>query len=317
MLFVNNEKYELTAADTKAVREFVGHKFPVTLKWPEKMYSARSNMTMGMGKQSRVKRDRPPLTLIPMKSQIFDNGRSELWIYSDMPPKLKKDSDPIYSPMHIELDEVAQIDENRIDLLFFLIFKSNVRDGSPYLKPGGRPMFRIENREAERESRVKIKKFKSRVEDVLYNKIKDKDLLDIALAMQIQGASLMGPNEQREAIEAKLARANTVEAYEKFMQLCKADDESQKNEKLPLNKEVKKLSLLQKAKEMQLISYDKQLKSWWFLDSEKKRTGKVCEVLAGMDEEQSLLFAIEKDPSIMNSIEDGLKVKEPEEKEVV
>lgn len=302
MLYLNHEPVQFTAQMRKEVEEFTGGKYPVIIKWPKDIYSTPKS-------SKNKRRDRPPITIIPYKAVVHGENGTELWIYSDTPAKKNKEGQNLYSPIHMELDEMAAIGKEKMELLYFLIFKSTVRLNSKNLQPGVRPMFRIENREKERAAAAELKKIRAKAEYILYERITGDDLVTVAMAMNVSNATLMGPNELKETISRRLEIKGTKEGYEEFLEMLKLEDE--KDEKnSPLNRNTQNKAILQKAKDAKLIEADKGGKAWWFLDAEGKRTSKVCDTLAGMSIDQSLIYAIGKNAELMETIRQSVEEKE-------
>lgn len=305
MLIKNNEPYVLTEADKKAVEKEIGGKWPVLIKIPENAYTPpRRYDTEKARKTDRVyRRDRPPFHIIPMKSEISGPNGMELWQYSRIPVGKDPKTDQYkLAEAYLELEEEMTIEKNQMELMFFLLFKSSVRQGGPNTKTN-RPIFRVVNKEKEVSDIVALRKIKSKVENFIFDKMHLDHIKVVAQSYQISGTELMGENELRHTLATKL-EALGMQGYEEFINRVQPDQSGEE-----INRKTQRLALLQEAKDLNIIGTDRGKQKWYFLNEEGKTESVICELIAGMSIEKTLEWKVETDTDLFERIKESLELK--------
>ena len=291
MLIKNNEIYKLTEADKKKVEAEISGKWPVKIELPKKAFTPpRRYDTEKSRSTARVyRRDRPPFHVIPLKSAVSGPDGMELWMYSRLPVGLDpKTQQYKLVDTYMELEDEMEFGKNDIELVFFLLFKSSVREGGPNTKTL-RPLFKVVNREKELSDNVALRKIKAKVENAIFDKMSIEHVKLVSQSYQISGTELMGENELRTHLAAKL-EAGGIRAYEEFINRVTPDKSGEE-----INRKTQRLATLQEAKDLKIIGTDRQKQKWYFLSEEGKAESPICELIAGMSIENTLEFKVETD----------------------
>lgn len=279
MLYKNDERYNLTSDDVKKVEKMVNGRFPVTFVTSK----TRVSQSDQKGKSSK----RPPGVLVPFEAILFnDKEGSVKWNYTKVPPIINRDGVKYYSNTEAGYQFMASwtIGKDRIDLLYYLLFCSNIVKGSPGCREGGAEL-QIDDRIKSAKERNFIRERRVAIEGAIYGSraMPITDLKRIAKAFQVGAIETMESDEIKDAlmlaIEAR--EQSTSDGYSYFDELTD-------------NKEKQLVfAAVQVLKDNKLVSYNNATAEWWLLEpSTKKKQAKIGRLLKNMTNEQSLLECV-------------------------
>lgn len=313
MLLRDNKPYEMTSSDEKMVMDEIG-KFPCVIRFPKSAYTAHRTYDTEKTRKSKdrvVRRDRPIIHPIPLKSEVMGPNGSELWMWSRLPVSInEKTGQPRLTTTYLELDSEMTLQKRDMELVFFLLFKSSVREGGPNTRTS-RPLFYFENKEKEIVSIAALRKVKSKVESLIWDKMHIDHLRVMAQAYGIGGSNLMGENELKHTLATKV-EVQGIKGYEDFLQKATPDKSGEE-----ISRRTQRLAMIQEAKDLKIIGTDKTNQKWYFLNEEGKNESVICELMAGMSIETTLMFKIESDTDLYERLKEAVDLKKMEIEEAL
>lgn len=279
MIYKNDERYNLTSDDVRKVEKYVNGRFPVTF------VTSRTRVTQATQKGKTTKR--PPGVLVPFEAVLFnDKEGSVKWNYSKVPPIINRDGVKYYTNTEAGYQFSASwtIGKDRIDLLYYLLFCSNIVKGSPGCKKGSEEI-QIDDRLKTAEQKNQIRERRVAVEGAIYGAraMSIEDLKRIARAFQVSGIELMEVEEVKDALMTAIEgrEASSGDGYAYFDELTD-------------NKEKQQIyAAIQVLKDAKLVSYNAGTAEWWVVEpTTKKKMAKVGRLLKNMTNDQSLLECV-------------------------
>lgn len=295
MLFKNDQKYDLTAADYKAMAEFIGcsyegtsfRNFPlggVIVKYPPTAY------TPDPDKKRRP--DKPMMIPIEYEQEIMTNAGTEKWNYCKRPPTIKPGESPKYEGDTVRfMTHQFSIKENEPDLLYFLICIS--RRG--YHVPGvSKAAYEIENKAKESAKRNNDRATKIQVEAAILHpteRMHIDDVIRVGMAMKIPNLAGLTEDEQRDALIRKIEameQSSEKNGYKMFLELTDSGAAAPR---------VEMLAIIQKLKDAKLIEF-KSMSNKWYSMKEGKQKSVICALVAGKTADESIEHAAMQDTEV-------------------
>jgi hypothetical protein len=275
MIYKNNKKYEITTEEIAKITTMVHNRFPITFVY--------SNSTISDSNQQGKLKKRIGGVLVPFESIVQTNTEgSVIWNYTKVPPMIKGDEVRFYTNTEAGylFDGMWSLDRKDIDLIYYLLFCSNVVKGSNGCKTGYE-LLQVDDTIVSARSRNYNREKRILVESQILgtSRLHIEDISRIAKAFSVQNTDNMTEEELRDslwiAVEAKQQR--THDGYDYFNQLAESEDRQIV------------LSSLQILKDARLISYNAKTAEWFLLEPEtKKRLQKIGSIKANRTQDESL-----------------------------
>ncbi len=247
------------------------------------------------------KPDRPPVAIIPLNVQIGDNDGSAKWNYATGRDKNNNTGKYTYYDntggkrnSNLEFTDSFVLKSNRIDLMYFLLFLSPMREipgetefqkEARGVKPSQRFMFVVENKEKESMTRVSDTLKFARVEMAILEGLSSKDARKVAASMGIANAMEKGDFEVRdELLQAvrKMEKAGK-KGYDKFLQVSNIDELTEVQ------------FIIQRSIDLGLTKEDGP-RSFTYINEAGKRMNEICGTYAGRTLRESVEYYLMNEP---------------------
>ncbi len=302
MLFKNDQTYKLDDKEIKAVTAYFHNKFPVKVIYPS------DRVVPSKLPHNRLP-DKPNSIAFNLKSVVKEEGGTVVWRYADDVITDAK-GNKIYVPRKFRFDGKRYLDRNEIELIYFLLRKSEYRLipdeelKAKKIKQSRSPKFMFEDLVTEAEKRAEKKELEARITQLLYNKelcLPEEKIRDVARAYFIKNVDELSLPQVKIALEQK-AYDKKLGGPDRFFEMVNADEE------------ITSRSSIQKAIDMKQIVYDGK-KSAWFWDTEGEG-GKsiICRVSKTMIPVEALFDLYKGDEAFREDIKAILTLKKKKEK---
>jgi hypothetical protein len=274
MLYVNDVKFVLGKSEHKKLEEFVGNRFPVTIKFADQVLSKSTQ-------QGKIKK-KPGGILIPYESVIYTNDGTEKWNYTVVPPVSKQAGVLEYysnSPGGELFGGVKHFHKKDSELLYYLVFCTPFVAGGEHTKS---PLIAVDDKKRAAEIKNTYRRKKSQVESALFGDkaIHMDDVIRIAKAFGVGNADNMTDDEVRDAlftaIEARQNDKLKADGYAMFNELSDNPDR------------VKALSSIQILKDNKRFAFNNKSKEWSIVDESGKKIHLVGAIMANRTNDEAL-----------------------------
>jgi hypothetical protein len=250
MLYKNEEPYKLAANEIKEVETYFHNKFPVKVTYP------KDRIQQSKLPHNRLP-DKPASISFPLRSVVRTDKGIETWRYAEN-VVIDNVGGKRYMPAKFMLEEKRLIDRSDIELIYFLLRKSEHRFLSEEdLKEKGakqpnRPKFMFEDLVSEAEKRVEKKKLQQEVDALIFGDMafSEEKLREVAGAYFIPGLNDLAFAQVRMQLHDKIW--STKDGPHKFFDMVNAEDE------------LKARNSIQKAKNLGLLKFNDSSRNWFW-----------------------------------------------------
>jgi len=216
MLYKNDEIYKLNPKEITAIEEHFHNKFPLRVTYPpERIIPSRL-------KHNKLP-DKPNSISFDLKAIVKSDNGSEIWRYAEniiIDEKGRKR----YTPKKFIFSGVRMLDRKEIELIYFLLNKSEFCQGG---KNEGRMVkFMFEDLVTDAEKKVEKRKLNAKLDMLLYGEelaVPEEKLRDVAKAYFIQGVDAFTLSQVKLALETKIKEDK--DGIHKFFEMVNADEE--------------------------------------------------------------------------------------------
>ena len=287
MLYKNDEQYKLTAADKKlVVTKF--KKFPVRLTYPE------DRIKVSPSKHNKLP-DKPNSISFPLRATVKTGMGSDEWRYAENRTVDGKGMVK-YSPTHFALTGTFILQENDIELIWFLYTKS------PYVLGGenynGRPAKCVfEDVVGKAELNALREEEMATVKALIYSSkmgLKEADLRRVAKAYFIPNVDDMTFAQVKLALNVEINR-DRQHGADRFLKMIDAE------------KHLETRAVLQEAIDRKLIKYTINKREWVWLNSAGRASGVIARVVVGTDPNEALTDYYMADKEFQANLQGSLK----------
>lgn len=256
MLYRNDEIFNLKGApeERAKIEKFFHKKFPVKVIYPP------NRITPSRLKHNRHP-DKPASISFDLKATVKTSMGSETWRYAEnviIGEHGKKE----YLPKKFQFDGVKFLDQDDIELIYFLLFKSPHRylsdeelndpeNKKKGIKQAARPKFMFEDLISAAEKRVEAKKLQQKIDALLYGELalSEETLREVATAMWLNV-------EGKTFAQVRLLIGDSIPklkgGVDEFFKLTDGDEE------------LKKRCSLQKLINADVLHFDSLKKTWYW-----------------------------------------------------
>lgn len=297
MLYKNDVIYKLTDKDRKAVYEKLGWKEgkknkPVVFKIPEEQY------TFDAANRRKV---RPSRIHIPLaEKEDHDEEGVIRWNYCERPPQKDRQTDmPIYDRKIYPMNGEFSLTQEKIELIWFLLFKSSVRkpnyDENGQIVKGdkpakSRPCFYVQNKSQEATNKINKRILRAEVEAFILGKNAwpEERIRKYAVAFGCD----VSPEDSLREVQADLLGKieGTPNGYQEFAILSNAEEDAEI------------LYVINAAKKKGVIMFSDEKNAWMFMEDGKMKT-KICNGRGSVSVEMALVLYIKDNPDTRSAIE--------------
>jgi hypothetical protein len=267
MLYKNDDPYKMDKNELAEVRKFFHNKFPVKVVYPPE------RITKSRLPHNRLP-DKPNSISFDLKSTVRTLDGAAVWRYADdmiFDAKGKKK----YIPKKFRFNGGRYLDEKDIELIFFLLKKSEVRylnedelKADKKLKQPRQPKFMFEDLVTEADKKAEGKALESKITVLLYNKelgLPEERIRLVAKAYHIKGVDELTFSQVRILLDNKI-HDKKLGGPDKFFEMVNADEELEAR------------ASLQKAIDLNYLKYDMAKNTWfWNTDGENGKSI-ICKV---------------------------------------
>jgi len=289
MLYKNNKKYEITDQERAKIETMVHGRFPITFVY--------SNAAVSDPTQQGKLKKRVGGVLVPFESIVqTETEGSVVWNYTKVPPMVKGDEVKFYTNTEagFMFNGMWTLERKDIDLVYFLLFCSNVVKGSKGCKEGYQ-LLQVDDNIATSRARNLTRERRILVESQIFGsaRLHQDDIKRIAKAFSVQNTDAMKDDEIRDAltiaVEAREQRSHDGYAY--FNELADSEE-----------KQIV-LSALQTLKDAKLVSYNGKTGEWFVLEPDtKKKIQKIGNLKANRTQDESLNDCVMDDEDVKKLI---------------
>lgn len=297
MLLKNDEIYKLTDKDVKAVYEKLGWKKdkinkPAIIKLPEEQY------TFDRANNRKV---RPSRIHIPLEEKEDSPTEGTIkWNYCERPPQKNRETGAfVYDRKVLPMTGDFSLKQDKIELLWFLLFKSSVRkpnyDENGNLEPGekpakSRPCFYFQNKGKEALIKLAKRELRSEVESLILgrNAWPEQKIRTYAVAFGCDIDPEDGINEVKAVLLGKIE--STLNGYQEFANLSGAENDAQI------------LYIINLAKNKKKIGINEEKNAWYYMEDGQMKS-KICNLRGSVGPEMSLVIFIKDNPDVGAAIE--------------
>lgn len=297
MLFKNDQKYDLSKDDYKAMAQIVGCSYEGTKfkEYPKGgVYIIPPKPQVHKNPDGTTALSKPAFHIIPYEQNIETTEGTVKWNYCVRPPSFKAGETPIYSGDQEKLfSHRFAVQQNQSELLFFLCCISKC---GAHVEGANVVSYQIENKKKEADASINTRMQKVEVEAHILHPITGmhiSDITRIAMAMKVENVIDLTANEIRKAL---LDRIESMEAsvhhngYKTFLEFTDTTS--------PVGSRTDLLAGLQMLKDKEIIKYHGVSNKWITQDKNGKKTGTICSLSPGKDKDESLEHHAMTDPEI-------------------
>lgn len=297
MLLKNDVVYTLSEKEIKAVYTKLGwtpnkKNKPANFKIPDERY------TFDKANNRKVRPSRLNIPLIEHEDHPKEG--TIRWNYCERPPQKNRETGMfVYTNKYFAMTGDFQLSQDKIELLWFLLFKSSVRrpnrDEFGALEEGEKeakssPCFYVQNKGKEALAKLAKRELRASVEGLLLGKNAwpEEKIRRFAIAF---GCDVGEDDSIQEVKATLLGRIEAVkDGYKEFAELSDTEGD------------VERLYIVNSAKKHESISFDHETNTWYFMEG-GKRKGKITNGRGSMTPEMSLVTFIADNPDIGAAIE--------------
>jgi len=256
MLYKNDVPIKLNAAEIKSIETYFHDKFPVKVIYPPGRI-VKSRL------KHNIKPDKPNSISFDLKAKVKTDSGVEIWRYAEN-VIVEEKGNKRYLPKKFIYKGVKYLERGDIELIYFLLNKSEYCKGGK--NEGPMTKFMFEDLVTEAEKKVAIKKIQNKIESLLYGEdfgLPEEKLRALATAyfLNVENASL---SQVQIMLNEKINA--TKEGPDEFFRMVNADDE------------IKTRVSIQKTINKGLIKHDGQKKAWFWKGEGDVKDSLICKV---------------------------------------
>lgn len=281
MLFKNEEPYKLAQPDIDSVKKFFHNKFPVKVIYPpERVVKSRLPHNRLPDKPNSISFDLKTIVKSPDKS-------AEIWRYAD-DVIIDRKGIKKYTPKKFRFNGSRFLDEKDIELIFFLLRKSEYRvigedelAKDKNLRQTMNPKFMFEDLVTEAEKKNEAKALESRITVLLYNKelgLPEEKIRKVAKAYAIKGVDALTIAQVKILLDNKI-HDKRLGGPDKFFDMIDA------------GAELEARASIQSLEDMKMIHYD-QAKTTWFWNATGEQGKTLIAKVSRTEQPMEVLFAL-------------------------
>lgn len=291
MLYKNEVVYPLLQKDIDSIEKFFHNKFPVKVVYPP------NRIVASKLKHNRLP-DKPTSISFDLRATVKTPNGTEVWRYAEN-VLLDGMGKKKYMPKKFRYDGDRNLTRNDIELIFFLLRKSEYCLGGD--NEGRMTKFMFEDLVTEAEKKSDLKKQEAKIIGLLYGDdfgLSEIRLRELAKAYFIGGVDNLALAQVRNALSDKIHE--TKDSPDKFFAMVNADDQ------------IKTRVNIQKAMDLGLLKYDQMKKTWfWQGKSDKGTTTTVCKVPPNKSASEALYDYYLGDEGFREDVQAVLLTKNP------
>jgi hypothetical protein len=290
MLYKNEVIYPLLQKEIEAIEKFFHGKFPVKIVYPpERIVPSRL-------KHNR-KPDKPTSMSFDLRAVVKTPNGAETWRYAEnvLTDGMGKKK---YMPKKFRFDGARHLTRNDIELIYFLLRKSEYCQGGD--NQGRMVKFMFEDLVTEAEKKAASKKIEAKISGLLFGEdfgLPEEKLRLIAKAYFINNIDKMALAQVKNALDNKIHE--TKDGPDKFFDMVNAEDE------------IKTRVSIQKAMDMGLLKYDQMKKIWYWQVAGEKGITTICKVPPNKTASDALYDYYLGDESFRDDVQAVLLTKNP------
>lgn len=267
-LYKNDVPFELhrNPKELEAIREYFHNKFPVKVVYtPDRVVKSRL--------KHNTKPDKPNSIAFDLKAIVKSPSGSEVWRYAENVITDDKGRKK-YIPQSFILFGEKMLNENDIELIYFLLRKSSFCLGGDNQGPMTKFMF--EDLVTEAEKKAEKKKIEAKVGRMLYDDdgLSEEKLRSIAKAYQITGVDGLTINQVRNMLEVRIFAK--PEGPKEFFSMAKND------------KEIQSRKVITDAKDKGILAYSAKDKNWKWKSVRENGNVLICSVPANKSPDDAI-----------------------------
>src|ERR1035437_8046460 len=255
MLYKNDEPQKLNQKEIETIEKHFHNKFPVKVVYPSERIQPSKL------KHNRLP-DKPNSISFDLKATVKTPNGTEIWRYAE---NLVVDDKGFkkYTPKKFLFDGAKWLKRNDIELIFFLLNKSEYCKGGK--NQGPMVKFVFEDLVSEAEKKAEKKKIEAKIDGLLYGEdfgLSEEKLKAVLQAYQVIGVEDMSLAQIKNNLWAKIHE--TPEGTDNFFRMVNADEE------------IKTRVSITKAMDMGLLKYDAVKTTWYWQLAGEKGTTIIC-----------------------------------------
>ena len=294
MLYKNDIIFELSRMpkEVEKVERYFHNKFPVKVVYPpERIVKSRLP-------HNRLP-DKPNSISFDLKSIVKTDTGTEVWRYAEE-VLIDDHGNKKYTPKKFRFSGSRYLTRGDIDLIYFLLYKSEYCKGG--VNQGSRVKFMFEDLVTEAEKKAEKKALEAKIGNLLYSKeygLDEEKLRAVAKAYFIKNVDTLTLPQVRILIEQKIhaSKGGTTQFFDMV------DDDIELN----------KRNSIQRAIDKKIIFYDMGRKSWFWNTAEGK-TELICKVPPSKSDYDAIYDVFTGNQGFRDNLESALKTPEPKSK---
>ena len=294
MLYKNDIIFELSKfpKEVERVEKYFHNKFPVKVVYPpERIVKSRLP-------HNRLP-DKPNSMSFNLKAVVKTNVGTEVWRYAEE-IIIDAKGNKIYTPKKFRFNGSHYLDRGDIDLIYFLLFKSEYCKGG--MNQGKMVKFMFEDLVTEAEKKAERKAMEAKIGNLIYSNeygMDETKLRLVAKAYFIKNVDTYTLPQVRILIEQEIHKSKDGVSH--FFDMVEDDIE--------LNKR----NSIQRAIDRKIIFYDMGRKTWFWSTPEGK-TELICKVPPSKRDYDAIYDVFMGDQGFRDNLQSALKTPEPKEK---
>jgi hypothetical protein len=274
--------------EIKAIEKYFHNKFPVKVVYPpERIVPSRL-------KHNRLP-DKPNSISFDLKATVRTKNGTEVWRYAENVTVdgkgLKK-----YTPKKFIFNGARFLDRNEIELIYFLLRKSQYCKGGD--NEGRLVKFVFEDLISEAEKKVEKKSIDAKINSLLYGDLAlpEERLRLLAKAYSIKNVDTLTFSQVKIVLDGKIHESK--EGADKFFNMVDGDQE------------IDIRVSIQKAIDMNILKFDITKKGWFWITKDGKNV-LACKVPPSKNANESLYDLYNGDESFRDDLKAALITKNP------
>jgi hypothetical protein len=250
MLYKNEEIYVLSTRpeEIKAIEKFFHNKFPVKVVYPpERIVPSKL-------KHNRLP-DKPNSMSFDLKATVKTKNGTEVWRYAENVTVNEKGVKK-YTPKKFSFNGARFLDRNEIELIYFLLKKSQYCKGGD--NEGRLVKFVFEDLVSDADKKAEKKSLEAKIGGLLYGELAlpEEKLRAVAKAYFVKNVDSLSASQVKIVLENKIHESK--DGATRFFDMVNADDE------------IDTRVSIQKAIDMELLKFDANKKAWYWKTKEGK-----------------------------------------------
>jgi len=257
MLYENDVPVKLNAAQIKTVETYFHNKFPVKVIYPPGRV-VKSRL------KHNIKPDKPCSISFDLKARVKTDAGIEIWRYAEN-VIIEEKGNKRYLPKKFMYQGVKYLDRGDIELIYFLLNKSEYCKGG--MNEGPMVKFMFEDLVTEAEKKVAVKKIQTKIDNLLYGDdfgLTEEKIRAVATAYFVPNVDTLRLAQVKIILNEKINA--TKEGPEEFFRMVNADEE------------IKARVSLQKTSDKGIIKHDGVKKAWFWKGTGDNKDSLICKV---------------------------------------